>query len=164
MNSWQLIEPSMNTVNNYFACSPGHNPPSGTTAPIWGVVNFIDTPVLRPRALALQLLNNYAIGGDFYPVTGAPSGITAGAFLQSDGWHLGLTNANGTAANVSVTFPNASHPLPTTEQQVIFTNVTDTNESATPAVTLGAGPAITKNSGVHVTVAIPAYGVVTAKP
>jgi hypothetical protein len=164
MNSWQLIQPNMNTVNNYFACSPGDNPPSGTTAPIWGVVNFIDTPVLRPRALALQLLNNYAIGGDFYAVTGAPSGITAGAFLQSDGWHLALTNANATAANVSVTFPNASHPLPTTEQQVIFTNVTDTNESATPAVTLGAGPAITKNSAVQVTVAIPAYGAAAAKP
>jgi hypothetical protein len=164
MNSWQLIQPNMNTANDYFACSPGDNPPSGTTAAIWGVVNFIDTPVLRPRALALQLLNNYAIGGDFYPVTGAPSGITAGAFLQSDGWHLGLTNSNAAAANIAVTFPNSTHPLPTTAQQVIFTNVTDHNEGATPAVTLGAGPAITKNSAVQVTVVIPAYGAVAAKP
>jgi hypothetical protein len=164
MNSWQLIQPSFNAVNNYFACTPGDNPPSGTTAPIWGIVNFIDTPILRPRALALQLLNNYAIGGDFYPVSGAPSGITAGAFLQSDGWHLALTNSNAAAANLSVVFPDSSHALPTKAQQVNFINVTDTNEGSTPAVTIGAGPAVTNNSAVQVTVAVPAYGAVAAQP
>jgi hypothetical protein len=162
MNSWQLIQASMNTVDGYSTCDA--NPPSGSTAPIWGIVNFLDTPILRPRALGLQLLNNYAIGGDFYPVTGTPPGITAGAFLQSDGWHLALTNSNAAVTNVAVTFPNSSHALPKTEEQVVFTNVTDTNEGATPAVMLGAGPAVTNNSAVQVTVAVPAYGAIAAKP
>ena len=164
MNSWQLIQPSMNAVDNYYFCTGDPNPPAGTTAPLWGVVNFLDTPVMRPRALALELLNNYAIGGNFYPVTGTPSGVTAGAFLQSDGWHLALTNSNSTPTNVSIQFPNASSALPGASQQVTFSNVTDTNEGATPAVTIGAGPAITKNSASEVTVAVPAYGVVAANP
>ena len=163
MNSWQLIQPNTGTIADYWGCG-NTSPPAGTTTPLWGVVNFLDTPVMRPRALALDLLNNYAIGGNFYPVTGTPSGITAGAFLQSDGWHLALTNSNSTPTNVSIQFPNASNALPGASQQVTFTNVTDTNEGTTPAVTIGAGPAITKNSASEVTVAVPAYGVVAANP
>jgi hypothetical protein len=163
MNSYQLVQPSFPTVNDYFAC-PGTTPPAGSTAPIWGMVNFLDTPIMRPRALALDLLNKYAIGGNFYPVTGAPSGVTVGAFLQSDGWHLALTNSNSTLTSVSIQFPNSSNALPGASQQVTFTNVTDTNEGAIPAVTIGAGPAITTNSASEVTIEVPAYGLVVANP
>jgi hypothetical protein len=69
MNSLQFTQFEMGGWDNYNGCA---NQPAGTLVPIRGVVNFIDTPMFRPRGLALQLLNNYAIGGNFYAVNGRP--------------------------------------------------------------------------------------------
>jgi hypothetical protein len=129
------------------------------------VVNFIDTPVMRPRALALQLLNNYAIGGAFYAVDGAPDGVTIGAFLQTDGWHLALTNSNPISAVVNINFADSSHRLPTRLMKITFSAVTDNNEGAgTPAVTIGSGGTVTLNPPSHITLPVPAYGTVVAYP
>jgi hypothetical protein len=141
------------------------DPPAGTYVPIRGDLSFIDTPVIRPRGLALELLNNYAIGGDFYPVDGAPSGVTIGAFLQSDGWHVALTNSNSTAVQVSIAFPNSSHRLPVNLHRISYSAVTDNNEGAgAPQVTIRSGGQVTRNSSSQITVSIPGYGTVVGSP
>jgi hypothetical protein len=163
ISSSQLTQTEMiGTNNNAGACA---EPPTGTYVPIRGDLNFIDTPVLRPRGLALQLLNKYAIGGDFYPVDGAPSGVTIGAFLQGDGWHVALTNSNSASEEVSITFPNSSHPLPTQLDQISYSAVTDNNEgTGAPQVTISSGGNVTRDSSNQITVSIPGYGTVAANP
>lgn len=150
------------TNDNAAACA---NPPAGTYVPIRGDLSFIDTPVVRPRGLALQLLNNYAIGGDFYPVDGAPSGVTIGAFLQSDGWHVAVTNSNSTSTQVAITFPDSSHSLPVNLKQISYSAVTDNNEGAgAPQVTIRSGGKIIKDFSTQVTVPIPGFGTVVGFP
>jgi hypothetical protein len=163
INSFQFTELQLSGVDNFGGVCA--NPPAETYVPIRGLLGFIDTPVLRPRGLALQLLNNYAIGGDFYRVDGAPSGVTVGAFLQPDGWHIALANSNATPLTVSITFPSSLKPLPKQLEQIDFLSVTDNNEgSGPPQVTIGAGGTVTVNSPVQITVPIPAYGTVVAYP
>jgi hypothetical protein len=162
MNPLQFTQLEMYGWDDYDGCA---NPPAGTFVPIRGVVNFIDTPVMRPRGLALQVLNNYAIGGDLYAVDGAPNGVTIGAFLQTDGWHLALTNSNPASAAVTINFPDASHPLPTRLMQVTSSAVTNTNEgSGSPQVTIGQAGFVSVNSPIQITIQMPAYGIVAAYP
>jgi hypothetical protein len=162
MNSLQFTQLETGGWNDYNGCA---RPPAGRSIPIQGVVYFIDTPVFRPRGLALQLLNNYAIGGNFYAVNGAPSGVTIGAFLQSNGWHFALTNSNSTPAAVTINFPNSSRPLPGQLIQVNASAATSTNEgSGAPQVTIGKGGAVSINSPAQVTIPVPAYGAVVTYP
>jgi hypothetical protein len=162
MNSLQFTQLEMGGQNNYNGCA---NPPAWTLVPIRGVVNFIDTPVLRPRGLALQLLNNYALGGAFHAVDNAPNGVTIGAFLQNNGWHLALTNSNPKPAAVAIKFPNSSHPLPTQLVQITSSAVTNTNEGGgSPRVTIGQVGSVSANSPTQITIQMPAYGVVAAYP
>ena len=138
INSSEFTQIEMSGTNNYAAACA--EPPTGTYVPIRGDLSFIDTPVVRPRGLAMQLLNDYAIGGDFYPVDGAPKGVTIGAFLQSDGWHVALTNSNPTPVKVSISFPNSSRPLPVNLKRIGFSAVTDNNEGkGAPQVTIHSG-------------------------
>jgi hypothetical protein len=161
MSSLQFTQLEQGGWDYYNGCA---DPPAGTLVPIRGVVNFIDTPVFRPRELALQLLNNYAIGGDFYAVDGAPSGVTIGAFLQADGWHS-LTNSNPTAQTITLNFPNSSHPLPAQLAQIVSSAVTNTNEGSGPAQeTIEQTGSPLANSSTHVTIVVPAYGAVVAYP
>jgi len=164
MNSFQFTQLEISGVNDFDGVCA--DPPAGTFVPIRGAVNFIDTPVFRPRGLALQLLNNYAIGGDLYAVDGAPSGdITIGAFLQSDGWYIALANSNSTPAQVSITFPNSSRPLPTKLEEMNYLAVTDNNEgTGAPQVTIGKGGTVTFSSPIQIIVSIPGYGTVEAHP
>jgi hypothetical protein len=162
MNSLQFTQLEMGGQNNYNGCA---NPPARTLVPIRGVVNFIDTPVLRPRGLALQLLNNYALGGAFHAVDNAPNGVTIGAFLQNNGWHLALTNSNPKPAAVAIKFPNSSHPLPTQLVQITSSAVTNTNEGGgSPRVTIGQAGSVSATSPTQITIQMPAYGVVAAYP
>jgi hypothetical protein len=163
VNSSQFAEPDMNGLDDFGGIC--QDPPNGTSVPIRGAVVFIDTPVFRPRGLALDLLNNYAIGGDFYSVDGAPSGLTIGAFLQSDGWHVALTNSNSTSVEVSIAFPNSSHALPSKLHQLNYSAVTDNNEgTGTPQVTIGSGGSVTRDSSRQITISIPGYGTVAGQP
>jgi hypothetical protein len=162
MNSLQFTQLELAGWDNYDGCA---NPPAGISIPIRGLVNFIDTPVFRPRGLAVKLLNNYAIGGDFYAISGAPSGVTIGAFLQTDGWHVALTNSNQTPASVNINFPNSSNPLPTQLAQMAFSSVTKTNELTGPTqVTIGQTGPVAVNSPTQVTISVPAYGAVVGYP
>jgi hypothetical protein len=163
VNSSQFAEPDMSGLDDFESIC--QDPPSGTSVPIRGAVAFIDTPVFRPRGLALDLLNNYAIGGDFYPVDGAPSGVTIGAFLQSDGWHVALTNSNSTSVDVSIAFPNLSHPLPTQLHEISYSAVTDNNEgTGAPQVTINGRGDVTRHSPNQISVSIPGYGTVVVHP
>jgi hypothetical protein len=141
------------------------DPPSGTYVPIRGNLTFIDPTVFRPRGLALRMLNNHAIGGDFYPVDGAPAGVTICAFLQSDGWHVALTNSNAAAQSVTVTFPNHSAALPAHIDQISYSAATSNNETiGSPGVSVASGKKITRDSPIEITIPVPAYGTVVAYP
>jgi hypothetical protein len=162
MNLSQFTQLELGGWDDYSGCA---NPPVGTLVPIQGMMNFIDTPVSRPRGLALQLLNNYAIGGDFYAVDGAPGGVTIGAFLQNNSWHLALTNSNPTPIAVTINFRNSSNPWPTQLMEIISPAVTNTNEgTGTPAGTIGSGGTVTLNSPGQISLSVPAYGAVVAYP
>jgi hypothetical protein len=163
MNSSQFTQLEMSGSNDQAGlCADS---PAETYVPIRGVLGRIDPPVFRPRGLALQLLNNYAIGGDFYPVDGAPSGVTIAAFLQADGWHVALTNSNPQPSTVSVTFPDSSKPLPVRLDELKYSAVTDNNEgSGAPQVTIGSGGEVTHKSSTQITITAPGYGTVVGYP
>jgi hypothetical protein len=163
MNSSQFTQIEMSGSNDQAGLCA--DPPAGTYVPIQGVLGRIDPPVFRPRGLALQLLNNYAIGGDFYPVDGTPSGVTIAAFLQADGWHVALTNSNPQPSTVSITYPNSSKPLPVRLEQLKYSAVTDNNEgSGAPQVTIGSGGKVTYKSPLQITITVPGYGTVVGRP
>jgi hypothetical protein len=163
MNSSTFTQTEMSATNVHTGVCA--EPPAGTYVPIRGDLSFIDTPVFRPRGLALQLLNNYAIGGDFYAVDGAPTGVTIGAFLQSDGWHVALTNSNSEPVAVPITFPSSSNALPKHLEQLSFSAVTDNNEGpGEPEVTIASGGKVTRESPIQITVPVPGYGTVVGHP
>jgi hypothetical protein len=162
MLSFQLSQVNMSSQSGYMPCTS--NPPGGTTVPLWGMVYDLDQPILRPRGLALQLLNNYAFCGDGYGISDLPSGIDGAAFLCSDGWHLALVNENSNSQNVTVSFPKTAAPLPEgTVEQLDFSAVTNTNEGSATGVTVGTGGSPTV-SGNAVTVPMIAYGSAVVLP
>src|SRR5215469_5276395 len=162
MLPFQLSQINMGAQSGYLSCTT--NPPGGTTVPLWGIAYDLDQPILRPRGLALQLLNNYAFCGDGYGISDLPSGIDGAAFLCSDGWHLALVNENSSSRNVTVSFPNTAAPLPEGPvEQLDFSAVTNTNEGSATGVTVGTGGP-PKVSGNTVTVPMTAYGSAVALP
>jgi hypothetical protein len=162
MLPFTLSQTNMGAQSGYMSCTG--NPPSGTTVPLWGIAYDLDQPILRPRGLALQLLNNYAFCGDGYGISDLPSGIDGAAFLCSDGWHLALVNENSSSQNVTVSFPNTAAALPEgTVEQLDFSAVTNTNEGSATGVTVGTGSPPTV-SGNGVTVSMTAFGSAVVLP
>jgi len=161
MLPYQLSQINMGSQSDYSCTS---NPPSGTSVPLWGIAYDLDQPILRPRGLALQLLNNYAFCGDGYGISDLPTGIDGAAFLCSDGWHLALVNENSNSQNVTVSFPNTAAPLPGgIVEQLDFSAVTNTNEGSATGVTVRTGGSPTVSGNV-VTVPMTAYGSAVVLP
>jgi len=136
---------------------------------MWGVVHDLPTGRLRPRGLALQLLNKYLAAsktGGFYPASSNTyTGITIGAWHDArNSWNVAIVNANSSAQSVMVQFPSTAG-LPTgTVQRINYTSsITDTNE-ASALVTIGKGGVVVAGpSANQVTIPVPAYGLVVAQ-
>jgi hypothetical protein len=158
---FQFGQVNIGAENGYFGCG---NPPSGTTVPLWGTVYNFNNGDLRPRALAISLLNKYAVCGDAYPIAGLPGGVAGAAFLCSDGWHLALANSNASDTAVSVAFRDGGDPLPDGITEALnFAAATDTNENNTTGVVIGDGPNATR-SNLTTSVTVPPYDVVVVLP
>lgn len=165
--SWQLTQLDTPALSSYSDCA--NNPPANTTVTLWGDVYYLDTPQYRPRALGLEMLNQYGIGSssDFYSIANLPSGVTGGAFLQSDGWHVVVTNSGAVSQTVTITFPDATHSLPSNFRQIQYNNVTDTNETiSTPLVTISQlqSGQITKISSTQISFVVSSYGETAVYP
>jgi hypothetical protein len=144
-------------------------PPSPMSADMWGIVHDLPTPLMRPRGLAFELLNQYLMtskSGSFYPASSNTySGVTVGAWHDShNAWDVAIVNSNSTAQNIVVQFPTTTG-LPTgTVKQVNYTSsITDTNESSA-LVSLGnGGKVVAGPTSSQVTIPVPAYGLVVAE-
>lgn len=134
---------------------------------LWGVANSLANEVsLRPTGLAVAMLDSAISEGDFYPATVSgpeASGITAAAFLSSNGWSMALVSANSEPRQVTITVP-AGAASPTK----IFT-LTGATPTSTNDITAGnpeGEPQVsivqTSLSGSQVT--IPPYGLVVLLP
>jgi hypothetical protein len=142
----------------------GNNP----SYPLWGVNHDLDAdfgptfPHLRPQALAMELVNS-AIGGDYYAVTGMPTGTYANAFENGSNWSAALVNSTPSRVSLTVQFP-ATGTLPAIAKTVLYTNsITDNNENSSN-VYIGALPGGMKVSGRSVTITLPPYAVVALNP
>jgi hypothetical protein len=144
-------------------------PPNPMSADMWGVVHDLPTGSLRPRGLALQLLNNYFITsktGSFYPTSSSTyTGVTVGAWHDSHNlWNVAIVNANTTAQNIVVQLPSTTG-LPTgTVKQINYTSsIADVNETSA-LVTIGNGSKVVAGPNANqVTIPVPAYGLVVAQ-
>ncbi|MGC2305195.1 hypothetical protein [Candidatus Binatus sp.] len=103
-------------------------------APMWGIVHDLDSdfgptfPHLRPIALGMEVMNS-AIGGNYYPVSGMPSGTYANAFLQGSDWSAILVNSTSSNSAGTITFPTGT--VPGICKGVLYSNgITDNNENS----------------------------------
>jgi hypothetical protein len=126
---------------------------------LWGVIRDLNAgSPMRPTGLALQMLND-AIGGDFHQVSASgtgSSGLSAAAFLSTNGWSLVIASANATPTQVSISLPASGDP-PTQAYMLSAPSITSDNETATNVKIVPT----TFSGGI---VTIPACGVVELKP
>ena len=174
VNFWNLAQTTFTCNGSGCASSPIGNvctgtPPSPMSADMWGVAHDLPTGRLRPRGLALQLLNNYFITsntGSYYPTSSNTyAGVTVGAWHDSHNlWNVAIVNSNSSPQNVIVQFPSTTG-LPTgTVQQINYTSsIADTNENSALVTTGNGGAVITGPNSNQVTIPVPAYGLVVAQ-
>jgi hypothetical protein len=111
----------------------------------------------------IKLLNRHAIGGNFYTVNGTPSGVSIGAFLQTDGWHLAVANSSSAPMSVSVAFPNAAAALPMHLEQIAYLPATNFSPASTTEVLISNAQS-TINSPTSVSFTILAGGTTVGYP
>jgi len=174
VNIWDLAQTNYacngsGCANSSIGSTCTGTPPSPMSADMWGVVHDLPTGLLRPRGLALQLLNNYFITsrtGSFYS-TGSSTydGIVVGAWHDSHAlWNVAIVNSNPAAQNVIVQFP-ATTGLPAgTVKQINFTSsIADTNENSALVAIGNGGTVVAGPNSNQVTIPVPAYGLVVAQ-
>jgi hypothetical protein len=138
-------------------------------AQMWGVAHDLPNGLMRPRGLAMQLLNNYFITsktGSYYTTSSSTyTGIAVGAWHDAHNlWNAAIVNSNSAAQNVVVQFP-VSSGLPTgAVKEIKYTSaINDTNENST-LVSIGSGAAVVAGPNSNqVTITVPAYGLVVAQ-
>ncbi len=129
--------------------TPGNWGLSSSFAPVY--------PWYRPAGLAIELYNR-SVQGDYHACTGAPSGINCAAFLSGGRWTAALSNANGTATPVTITFPTGTVPRVGTTINYVKGNA-DNNE-ATNTVTIGSLKDGVSFSGQVLSLTMPAFSAV----
>ncbi len=174
VNLWNLAQTDF--VCNGASCpnfpignTCGGTPPNPMSADMWGVVHDLPTGLLRPRGLALQLLNNYFITsrtGSFYPTSSSTyTGVTVGAWHDSHNlWNVAIVNSNANPQNIVVQFPSANGLPAGTVKQINYTSsIADVNETSA-LVTIGNGSKVVAGPNANqVTIPVPAYGLVVAQ-
>ena len=174
INMWNLAQTvdscsGASCPNSSIGTTCTGTPPSPMSADIWGVVHDLPTGLLRPRGLAIELLNNYFLTsrtGSFYPSSSSTyTGVAVGAWHDSHNlWNVAIVNSNPSSQNVVVQFPTTTGLPAGTVKQINYTSsITDINESS-PLVTIGNGAQVIAGpSSNQVTIPVPAYGLVVAQ-
>lgn len=154
---------------NNSLCGDNDAPQGVYQAYMWGIVHDLPTPLIRPRGLAMELLNNNFIAsqtGSFYPPSSNSSGIVAGAWNDSAhgfGWSVAIANTTGISQNVLVQFPNSTGVPTGSSEQINSSFITDENEdpSQSPFVSIGPGGNVSAGPQANqIIVPVPAYGLV----
>jgi hypothetical protein len=150
-NAWQLVQDSYNGVNE-FGLTPGNWGTNKDFAPVW--------PWLRPEALTIELYNS-AVQGNYYPISGLPSGIHGAAFCPTGQAHcnVALSNANSSPTPVSITFPTDT-TVPTAGKTVLYTKGMADNNEASNSVSIGNLPDGVSQDGQQVSFTAPAFSAV----
>ena len=180
--TWNLLQTNFTSTSKWDVrglCTINDSPPGGRMqAYMWGLVHDIYTPLIRPRGLAMQLLNRYFISsstGNFHPakVTGY-QGVVVGAWedvAHGHGWNVAAVNTMSYPQPILVRFPDlGGSRLPAAQVwQINYRRaITDENEECPdakegcePDVTIGRGRPIVAGPSAHeITIWIPAYGLV----
>ena len=132
-------------------------------APIYGCAHDMDSdfgptfPHLRPRCLALELVNS-AIGGNYYATFGNPTGVYTNAFENNGTWSAVLVNTNGTPQSVTVDFPGGTVPNQATTLNYV-NGITDNTENSND-VTVGPLAGGVSCTGQNCSVTLPPWNVV----
>jgi len=177
LNAWNLIQTDYSNSAQWSApglCSTSDAPPSGFQAYMWGLVHDFYTPLIRPRGLAMELLNTYFIAsrtGNFYPASSNIAGVSAGAWEDNAhgyGWSVAVVNTTSSAQNVLIQLPTGTGVPTGTVKQIDYTStITDENENAgqAPPVYIADGGSVSGGSQSNqIIVPVPAYGVVVVPP
>ena len=180
LNAWNLVQTNYSSATRWSA--PGlctnSDSPSQMQAYMWGVVHDFYRPLIRPRGLAMKLLNTYFLAtrtGNFYSASGSVPGVIAGAWEDNAhgfGWSVAAANTTAESQTVSIRFPASSGlPAGRTWQIAHRNSITDQNEqcvldrrACVPAVTIQLGSTIqTGPDSYSITVSIPPYGVIVGQ-
>jgi hypothetical protein len=177
LNAWNLVQTDYSDTAQWSApglCSTSDTPPSGFQAYMWGLVHDFYTPLIRPRGLAMELLNTYFIAsptGNFYPASINIAGVSAGAWEDNAhgyGWSVAVVNTTSSPQNVLIQLPSSTGvPTGTVKQIDYSSSITDENENAgQPAsVYITDGGSVSSGSQSNqIVVPVPAYGVVVVPP
>jgi hypothetical protein len=153
-NAWQLVQDSFNDVKE-FGLVPANWGTNEDFAPVW--------PWLRPEALAIELYNS-AVQGNYYPISGLPSGVYGAAFCPTGQaqCNVALSNSHSSSTAVSITFPSGT-TVPTVGKTVLYTNGMADNNEASNSVYIGSLPGGVSQSDQQVSFTAPAFSAVVVR-
>ena len=144
-----LLNQNGNGSVDFWGITPGNWGLSSAFAPVY--------PWYRPAGLAIELYNR-SVQGDYHACTGTPSRINCAAFLRDGRWTAALSNANGTATPVTITFPGGT--VPSVGTTINYVKGMADNNEATNTVTIGRLKGGVSINGQVVSLTMPAFSAV----
>jgi hypothetical protein len=151
-NQFTLAQANDGHGSDQWGMTPGNYGTNKDFAPAW--------PWLRSGGLA-EALYNSTVQGNYYAISGLPSGVYGAAFCHTGQAQckVALANSNSSSTAVSITFPSGT-AAPTAGKTVLYTYGMGDNNEASNSVYIGSLPGGVSQSGKQVSFTAPAFSAV----